>query len=126
MNNQWAYLVVICLSMQCEGAIASILPTTTLSVFGMKRGHLVYSFMFSAFGVSALLGGVCVKLLQDLIGYPGMFVLCFIQTLVAGGLTYKYGDMKFDYVLAMGDRMKEFNAPLDVDTEEKPIKNKEE
>lgn len=63
--NKWAYLIVVCISMQCEGAIASILPTTTLSVFGMKRGHLVYSLMFSAFGVSALIGGILVKTLQD-------------------------------------------------------------
>lgn len=61
--HAYSYLVVVCLSMQCEGALASILPTTVLSVFGLKRGHMVYSIMFSVFGVASLCGGILVKTL---------------------------------------------------------------
>jgi uncharacterized membrane protein YoaT (DUF817 family) len=61
--NQYTYLLIVCLSMQCEGALASILPTTTLQVFGLKRGPMVYSLMFSVIGVAALSGGIIVKTL---------------------------------------------------------------
>lgn len=93
--------------MQCEGAIAAVLPTTTLQVFGMHKGHLVYSFMFSAFGVSSLIGGVMVKTVQDFIGYEGMFIFSFILTCLSLMLTLWYGDKKFDYLEAVGEeRMK--------------------
>ena len=34
----WLYFINICLSMMCEGAITSILPTETLKHFGSIRG----------------------------------------------------------------------------------------
>lgn len=96
--------------MQCEGAVAAVLPTTTLQVFGMHKGHLVYSYMFSAFGVSSLVGGVMVKTVQDYIGYSGMFIFSFILTCLSLTLTLVYGDKKFDSVEFLGEeRMKEFD-----------------
>jgi hypothetical protein len=46
--------------MMCEGSIAAILPTVTLSKFGVIRGHDVFSFMYSSYGVSALMGSLLV------------------------------------------------------------------
>ena len=55
------YMIVISLSMMCEGAMTSILPTETLTHFKEKRGHQIYGYMFSSFGVSALLGSLIVR-----------------------------------------------------------------
>jgi hypothetical protein len=101
--NSISYLIVVCLSMQCEGALASILPTTVLSVFGLRRGHMVYSIMYSVFGVAALTGGLLVKVFQDTIGYEGMFTISFILTSISATLCYKFGDMKYDFVKGMGE-----------------------
>jgi predicted MFS family arabinose efflux permease len=91
-------MVVIALSMQCEGAVASILPTTSLMVFGVKRGMLVYSFMMSSFAISSLAGAILVKLFQNSIGYSGMLLICFILTSISALLTIKYGDIRYNYV----------------------------
>ena len=89
--------------------MAAILPTITLEVFGIKRGHFLYSFIFSSFGVSALTGGLLVRTLQDKIGYFGMFTICFVFTSLSAFLTYKFGDMKYNYVKGMGEeRMKKY------------------
>ena len=89
-SYQWVYFFVICISMMCEGAITSILPTETLHHFGHNRGQDVYAFMFSSFGVSAITGSILVLLLQYEIGYSGMLLICLILTLVSMALTYVY------------------------------------
>jgi len=82
----------------CEGAITSILPTETLHHFGEKRGHDVYAYMFSAFGVSAILGSVMVRFLQYKIGFTGMLAICMGLTLFAFLLTFVYRSKpKFQY-----------------------------
>ena len=65
--------------------------------------------MFSTFGVSGVIGGILVKTLQDDIGYSGMFVISFFTTMIAAFLTYKFGDMKYNYVEGIGEeKMKEY------------------
>ena len=90
LNFPWLYFIVICVSMMCEGAITSILPTETLKHFGTKRGSQIYSYMFSSFGVSAITGSILVALLQYEIGYTGMLYLCLALTLIAFLLTFVY------------------------------------
>jgi hypothetical protein len=60
VNFEWLYFINISVSMMCEGAITSILPTQTIEHFGELRGPQVYSFMFSSFGVSAIMGSIAV------------------------------------------------------------------
>jgi len=69
---------------------------------------LVYSFMFSAFGVSSFLGAFLMAYFFDYIGFFGMFLICFAMTVVSFILTMVYGDLHFDYVSGMGDRMQEY------------------
>lgn len=98
VHHKWFYLVTVMMSMMCEGAMAAVLPTVTLSTFGTKRGKSVYSFMFSAFGVQALIGGIIVGTLQYKIGYYGFFLICLALTTIAGILTYNFDEeTKFDY-----------------------------
>ncbi len=92
------YFANVCISMMCEGAITSILPTETLNHFGQIRGQEVYSFMFSSFGVSAIFGSLLVGLLQYEIGFQGMLSICFAFTVVSVLLTFVYKSAeKFDY-----------------------------
>ena len=62
-TNPYLYFVNINVSMMCEGAITSILPTETLSHFGQTRGQDLYAIMFSSFGTSAIFGSLLVFLL---------------------------------------------------------------
>lgn len=86
----YAFLVVVCISMMCEGAITSILPTETIKHFGDTRGKMIYSFMFSSFGVSAMIGWLLVMLLQYQIQFTGMLLICLGFTLISYVLTFIY------------------------------------
>ena len=98
LNTPWIYAINICISMMCEGAITSILPTETMKHFGKTRGSTVYSFMFSSFGVSAITGSILVSLLQYKIGFTGMLYICMGLTLVSFLLTIIYrSDSMFKY-----------------------------
>ena len=90
LNYSWLYFFVVCISMMCEGAITSILPTETIKYFGGLRGRQVYGYMFSSFGVSAITGSIIVMLLQYEIGYTGMLYLCLALTFVSFLLTFVY------------------------------------
>ena len=95
---KWPYFWVICLSMMCEGAICSILPTITLMKFGHKRGHDVFAYMFSSYGVSSFSGAILVNLLQYDIGFTGFFIISFILTCITVVLMiFFHPDQKFDY-----------------------------
>ena len=95
----WLFFIIVCMSMMCEGAITSILPTETMKHFGSLRGPQIYGYMFSSFGVSAITGSVLVGLLQYEIGFTGMLYLCQGLTLVSFILTFVYrSDKKFRYV----------------------------
>ena len=39
-----------------DGSMTSMLPPITIHIFGNKRGIEVYGFMYSVFGLAALLG----------------------------------------------------------------------
>lgn len=60
-TNKYLYFANVCISMVCEGAITSILPTETISHFGEERGPQIYAYLFSSFGVSAIVGSVIVR-----------------------------------------------------------------
>jgi MFS transporter, OFA family, oxalate/formate antiporter len=99
VGSPWAYFVVVSLSMMCEGAITSILPTEALKHFGTERGHGIYSYLFSSFGVAAITGSLLVLWLQYEIGYSGMLLICLALTMVAFLLTFVYKSQEpFDYL----------------------------
>lgn len=76
-----------------------MLPKETNHHFGHVRGPAVYSFMFSSFGVSALLGSLFVYLFQDAIGYFGMFIICLSLTMITVILLMFYKEGKgFEYL----------------------------
>ena len=62
VNYKWLYFIVIVLSLMCEGAMGSILPTMTMKYFRSRKGHEVYSYMYAAFGVQSVIGTVIVLL----------------------------------------------------------------
>ena len=61
--NSITYFIVVCLAFMCDGSMTSMIPVVTNRVFGVKRGPMVYSYIFSTFGVAALLGALLVKTL---------------------------------------------------------------
>mmetsp|Transcript_28073 Transcript_28073/g.21006 ORF Transcript_28073/g.21006 Transcript_28073/m.21006 type:complete len:97 (+) Transcript_28073:241-531(+) len=87
----------VILSIQCEGAIAAILPTHSLNYFGLARGKLTYAFMYSCIGLSSFSGSLLVKYVQDYIGYEGMFIISLALTALATAIWWFIGDKKFDY-----------------------------
>ena len=93
-----AYFIIVVLSMMCEGAIASMLPTITIEIFGHKRGHQIYSFVYSNFGFQALASGLIVGTLSNYIGFHGIFMCCLGTTLIAAFLTFTLDPTKkFNY-----------------------------
>lgn len=78
--------------MMCEGSIASILPTVTLTKFGVIRGHDVFSFMYSSYGVSALLGSVLVGSVLSIIGFSGMIWISAAFVVIACIITFRMDD----------------------------------
>ena len=82
----------------CDGSMTSMIPVVTNRVFGVKRGPMVYSYVFSTFGVAAMLGTLLVKTLQTKIGFTGMLIICLAFTLVAAIITYFYIFKKISYL----------------------------
>ena len=96
--NSWTYAIVICFSFMCDGSITSMIPVVTNRVFGVIRGPSVYGYVFSTFGVAAILGAILVKTLQHPIGYHGMLVICLCFTIASAVLTFFYEFYKIDYL----------------------------
>lgn len=97
-NNKGSFMLMVCLAMMTEGAVAAIVPTITLQKFGLTRGHDVYSYMFSAFGMSALFGSVIVRLFEDIIGFRGLLGVSLVLTCSAFLLSLKLDTTHlFDY-----------------------------
>ena len=92
VNNAASYAIVICLSFMCDGSITSMIPVVTNHVFGVKRGPSVYGYMFSTFGVAAMLGTLLVKTCQDPLGYTGMLLICLGFTICSAiiAMLYKF------------------------------------
>jgi hypothetical protein len=73
-----------------DGSMTSMLPAVTLAIFGTNRGTQVYGFMFSVFGLAAVIGLLFVEILQPKIDYNGMLVVCLMFSSVAALFTYFY------------------------------------
>lgn len=59
--NKYTYFITICLTFMCDGSMTSMIPVVANKVFGLKRGPMVYSYLFSTFGIAAMLGTLFVK-----------------------------------------------------------------
>ena len=97
VTNKNAYAIVICLSLMCEGAMASMLPVATKQVFGFKRGPCVYSYLWSSFGVASILGALSVKTFLDLLGYDAMLLVCTAFSTLTVIITYFYSFERISY-----------------------------
>ena len=82
----------------CDGSMTSMIPVVTNRVFGVKRGPMVYSYIFSTFGVAAMLGALLVKTMQTNIGFTGMLIICLAFTLVSATITYFYIFKRISYL----------------------------
>jgi hypothetical protein len=89
-SNAYAFGACIWVNFFGGGAMTSMLPVVTMSVFGQMRGYDVYSYMYSIFGVASFTGLLMVELLQHKIGYTGMLFICLFFTFSALGFTYFY------------------------------------
>ena len=81
----------------CDGSMTSMLPVVTTRVFGIERGGQVYGYMYSVFGVAAILGTVLVKTVQEDIGYHGMLIVALAFTLVSVIIAIFYKFNKIDF-----------------------------
>ena len=90
--NKYLYVVWVCLSYLCLGAQFSIFPTACAYIFGMKSGGQIYSFMFTAFGLSSLSGFFVAKFALKSIGYETFFFLAAFLTLCSLVLLYFFND----------------------------------
>lgn len=69
------------------GACLSLFPTTTFDFFGIKNGGLNYSFVFTAWGIAALIGPIIAGRAIDLTkSYQGGYTVSGILMIVAAGL----------------------------------------
>ena len=93
--NGGTYFIVICLSFMCDGSMTSMIPVVTNNIYGLKRGPMVYSYIFSTFGVAAMLGTLFVKTCQTALGYHVMLIICLGFTMTAGLITIFY---RFDRI----------------------------
>ena len=96
--QSWSYAIVICLCFMCDGSMTSMIPVVTNRVFGVKRGPQVYGYMFSTFGVAAMLGTLLVNTLQSTDEYTGMMLICLGFTLASATLTFFYQFYKISYL----------------------------
>jgi MFS family permease len=109
VKAKYAYLVVVALSMMCEGAMASIVPTVTLQKFGLTRGHDVFGLMYSSYGLSSMLGSILVSTVGKTIGYQGMLVISGALAALAMLLTYRQDDKHvFNYARLYTKELKTF------------------
>ena len=54
------YGLCICLNVACDGSLMAMLPAITMSIFGLRRGPAVYGYLFSIFGMAAMISLVLV------------------------------------------------------------------
>ena len=102
-------MVVVVITMKCEGGIAAIIPTIVLKKFGMTRGHDVFSFIYSSYGMSSILGSVFNATVGAYFGMGGMVVVggCFV--LLAAILTYRQDDNHtFNYCKLFPDKIQTY------------------
>lgn len=97
-NYKPIFLIVVVLSMMCEGSMGAILPTVTIKHFGERRGHQVHSFMYAAFGTSSISSSIVVGFFGYKLGFSGILMICFFLCSISCFLTFLFNDTrKFDY-----------------------------
>ena len=96
-NMPNAYFFAVMFSIMCEGAIASLIPTLSLKIFGERKGPTVYSFLYSSIGISALLGSVLVDYFLYEIQYNGILLIALVFSICAFVLTVCLNERKFDF-----------------------------
>jgi len=65
-GNKYLFLVLMALSMFCEGAHFVLLPAHCATIFGSSKcGVQAYSYMFSCFGLSSVAGGILICYLSE-------------------------------------------------------------
>ena len=84
----------------CDGSLTAMLPAVTVGQFGIERGPQVYSYMYSVFGVSSMIGLTLIDMgAKDTVGFNGMQVISFCFSSVAGIMAICLKEKKpFDYV----------------------------
>ena len=92
VHNKYTYLVVVALAMKCEGAMAAIVPTLCLKKFGITRGHQVFSFVYSSYGIASLTGSVLNATIGVWVGFEGMVYVGGLFVVAACVLTYRQDD----------------------------------
>ena len=95
--SKTAYLFVVAISFACDGVMGSVVPTIAIEIFGHKRGHEIYSYLFSNFGLMSVFSALMVSVCLKYVGYQGIFMICLLTTIIS-------------FILAMSlDTKKKFN-----------------
>lgn len=99
VSDKAFYLVVVFLSFACDGVMGSVVPTVAIEVFGHKRGHEVYSFLFANFGLASICSALIISVLLKYMGYKYLFILCLVSTVISFTLAMSLDTKKpFDYI----------------------------
>ena len=99
VHSKAAYLIVVGLSFACDGVMGSVVPTIAIEIFGHKRGHEVYSYLFSNFGLMSVFSALIVSVCLSYIGYNGVFMFCLVCTIISFILAMSIDTKKkFDYI----------------------------
>ncbi len=83
VQNKTLYAIVMFLSFTLDGVMGSVVPTIAIEVFGHKRGHEVYSYLFSNFGVMSIISALTVSVFLKYLGYNGVFMICMGSTIIS-------------------------------------------
>lgn len=87
-HNIWVYIFALALLWSCLGGWLAIAPTATASIFGASHYSSNYGFVFTAYGVGALLGVYLSSSIRDIFGHYLTFFypvigLCLIGTVLS-------------------------------------------
>ena len=96
-QNKPLFLIIVSISIFCEGGHFVLLPSHCATVFGSnKRGVQAFSFMFSCFGFSSIFGGLLTNyILKNEYGYQTVFNLAAAMNLVALIILLSYSQQDF-------------------------------
>lgn len=67
-GRPWVYVLSFCALWMCLGGWLAIAPTATASLFPVAGYAKIYGFLFTAYGVGALLGTMTAGRIRDLLG----------------------------------------------------------
>ena len=84
----WLYMIWVALSIFLEGGHFTLMPAVCGKVFGNQASQ-VFSIAFISFGIASLTGVFVVKvLLNKIIGYLGLFIICLVFQVIALALLW--------------------------------------